>query len=267
MTDSDLQLLEQAMNAYDQQTITTTNNNKCQHLNTESHDGIIICANCCVELDQLATCDKEWRFRGGRNADPSRTQVRKDSEKSIKGDLEHLHFSEKMISVADKIFTEATDGGTRRGDSRMSIVLGALYFAHKIAGTPLNHSRLSNLLSVEKKDAMSGIAYILDNSPKTSAVHWLNTNSQHIVDETMNKFGATRSQREEVSKLFSSIEHGSSYLKRSRAGSVAAATVYYWIRSHPKMKITLQEFSKRVNYSAVTISKLTKEIDLVLKKK
>lgn len=270
MSVSELELFYQAMNAYDQQNYDkqqSATSNKCQHTHTVSEDGILVCADCCVEIDQLATCDKEWRFRGGRNADPSRTQIRKDGEKSIRGDVEHLHFSEKMISAADVIFTEATDGGTRRGDSRISIVLGSLYFAHKIAGIPLTYKRLSNLLSVEKKDAMSGIAYILDNSPKTSAVHWIANTPQHIVDETMNKFNATRAQKQEVTALFESVENASSYLKRSRAGSVAAAVVYHWIKSHPKMKITLQEFSKRVKYSGVTISRLAKEIDSVLKKR
>ena len=270
MSESDLELLAQAMAAYDQQTQAkepTWSPDGCQHSRTVSEEGILVCADCCVELDQLATCDREWRFRGGRNADPSRTQVRKEGERSIRGDVEHLHFSEKMISAADVIFTEATEGGTRRGDSRISIVLGALYFAHKIAGVPLTHKRLSNLLTVEKKDAMAGIAYILDNSPKTSAVHWINNTPQHIVDETMNKFNATKAQKQEVAALFASVENGSSYLKRSRAGSVAAAVVYHWIRAHPKMKITLQEFGKRVKYSGVTISRLAKEIDAVLKKR
>jgi transcription initiation factor TFIIIB Brf1 subunit/transcription initiation factor TFIIB len=84
-----------------------------------------------------------------------------------------------------------------------------------------------------------------------------------LVEEIMDKFSATRDQKDEVINLYKRIKNRSSRLNRSRPQSVASSIVFYWI-CLTKKDITLKEFTSKVSLSELTISKIAKEIANVL---
>ena len=84
-----------------------------------------------------------------------------------------------------------------------------------------------------------------------------------LVKEAMKKFNASDSQIKDVINLYGKIENRSSMLNRSRPQSVAAGLTYYYILMKHK-DITLKDFTKEVNLSELTVTKITKEISKVL---
>jgi len=79
----------------------------------------------------------------------------------------------------------------------------------------------------------------------------------------MLKFEANDEMIEEVNALYKKINNRSSKLNRSRPQSVAAALTFYWICTKNR-KITIKDFSKKVELSELTISKNAKEIANIL---
>ena len=84
-----------------------------------------------------------------------------------------------------------------------------------------------------------------------------------LVKEAMKKFNASDAQITDVINLYGKIENRSSMLNRSRPQSVAAGLTYYYILMKHK-DITLKDFTKEVNLSELTVTKITKEISKVL---
>ena len=84
-----------------------------------------------------------------------------------------------------------------------------------------------------------------------------------IIKDIMEQFKASTNQIEEVINIYNKIENKSIKINRSRPSSIASSLVFYWIHEN-KIKITLCEFSKKVNMSNLTIQKLLKEIRQIL---
>ena len=79
----------------------------------------------------------------------------------------------------------------------------------------------------------------------------------------MDKFEASKEQKNEVINLYNKIKNKSSKINRSRPQSISSALIYYWI-SYKNINISLKEFSKRVELSELTILKISKEISEIL---
>ena len=79
----------------------------------------------------------------------------------------------------------------------------------------------------------------------------------------MEQFKANKNQIEEVVNLYKKIENKSIKINRSRPSSIASALVYYWILKN-KIQISIDEFTKKVDMSSLTIQKLIKEIKNIL---
>lgn len=246
---------------------TVPNTDECQHTDVASESGIITCQECGEELKRTISYDKEWRYYGaGDNkkfSDPNRIQARKQEEKSIRKDVENMGFSDKIVSMADEIYSTVTDGQILRGDSRKAVIFGCISKTYGVLGKYQPAEPLIAQFGITKKKALKGLKIVSINAHKIPGINATVGTPVHLINDIMNKFSATLAQKEEVSLLYEKIRNRSTKLNRSRPQSVAAALVYYWI-CRKKLKITLKEFSKKIELTEQTITKNTAEIILIL---
>jgi hypothetical protein len=79
----------------------------------------------------------------------------------------------------------------------------------------------------------------------------------------MDKFYATKEQKDEILELYKQIENKSSLLNRSRPQSVASGIVRYYILKTNK-NVPMNIFKTKVNLSELTINRIVKEIEKIL---
>lgn len=239
----------------------------CFHNNIISEKGVNVCVDCGEEVQNNITHDKEWRYYGQsdtkHSSDPNRVQMRKIEERSIFKDVENLGFSESIISKANKIYAQVTQGKIFRGNSRKAIVFACVFHAYKMSGKPQSHERLIQIFNLNRKTGLKGLKYVNLYAPKESKIRTTYITPKNLVNELMTKFSASEEQTQEVIQLYEKIKNKSSRLNRSRPQSVASGLVYYWICKKGK-DITLKEFAKKVILSELTINKIAKEITDVL---
>ena len=272
---SEFKLFNQALDRYeknkssgDDQTSDEDNQTiSCEHTNVFTDKGVTVCTDCGVETDRKLSHDKEWRYYGPsdtkRVSDPNRVQLRKTEERSIYKDVENLGFSESIVSKANKIYSQVTNGKIFRGNSRKAIVFACIFHAFKLSGNPLSHERLINIFKLNRKTGLKGLKYVNLYAPKDSSIRTTYITPINLVEEIMDQFNASDAQKAEVKELYSKIHNKSSRLNRSRPQSVAAGLTFYWICKKQK-DLSLKDFTRKVTLSELTINKIAKEIADVL---
>ena len=235
----------------------------CLHVNINSEKGVNVCIDCGEEITKQMNNTKEWRYYGQsdtrHSSDPNRVQIRKSEERNIYKDVENMGFSDKIISEANKIYFQVTQGQIFRGNSRKSIVFACIFHAYKLSGKPQSHEKLIHVFNLNRKTGLKGLKHVNLYAPKCSTIRTTYITPINLVEEIMEKFSATQEQKIEVVNLYNQIKNKSSRLNRSRPQSVGAGLVYYWICSK-KIAITLKQFTKKVALSELTINKIAKEI-------
>lgn len=292
---SDFELFNQALNEYEKTTIDSdsiqpvintsessdSNNSseqlssseedekvvKCSHLNTTNEKSVDVCTDCGEEITKKIQHTKEWRYYGQadsrHSSDPNRVQIRKSEERTIFKDVENMGFSDKIVSEANKIYFQVTQGQIFRGNSRKSIVFACIFHAYKLSGKPQSHEKLINVFNLNRKTGLKCLKHVNLHAPKNSSIRTTYITPINLVEEIMEKFSATNEQKQEVIKLYNRIKNKSSRLNRSRPQSVASGLVYFWICSKQK-DISLKQFTKKVSLSELTVNKIAKEISDVL---
>jgi transcription initiation factor TFIIIB Brf1 subunit/transcription initiation factor TFIIB len=239
----------------------------CPHENITNEKGVTVCVDCGEEFCRKIEHDKEWRYYGQGDtkhvSDPNRVQMRKCEERSIYKDVENLGFSESIVTKANKIYSQVTQGKIFRGNSRRSIVFACIFHAYKLSGKPQSHEKLIKIFSLNRKNGLRGLKYVNLYAPKDSKIRTTYITPINLVEEIMDQFTANKEQKEEVIGIYDNIKNKSSRLNRSRPLSVAAGLVFYWICIRSK-EVTIKEFAKKVSLSELTISKIAKEIGDVL---
>jgi transcription initiation factor TFIIIB Brf1 subunit/transcription initiation factor TFIIB len=240
---------------------------KCIHLNISSEKGVNVCTDCGEEIKKNIENTKEWRYYGQpdtrHSSDPNRVQIRKSEERNIYKDVENMGFSEKIITEANKIYFQVTQGQIFRGNSRKAIVFACIFHAYKLSGKPQNHEKLINVFSLNRKTGLKGLKHVNLYAPKKSTIRTTYITPINLVEEIMEQFLATPEQKLEVIELYNQIKNKSSRLNRSRPQSVGAGLVYYWICSKKK-NITIKQFIQKVDLSELTVTKIAKEISDVI---
>lgn len=273
---SDFTLYDEVLEQYEKMNISnseTKSINKldttilCIHENVVNEKGVSVCIDCGEETQNKILHNKEWRFYGDsdnkHNIDPNRVQIRKNEERTIFKDVENLGFSETIISKSNKIYSEVTQGKIFRGNSRKAIVFACVFHAYKMSGKPQSHERLIQIFNLNRKTGLRGLKYVNLYAPKESKIRTTYISAKSLIEETMEKFSATKEQTDEVVDLYEKIKNKSSRLNRSRPQSVASSLVFYWICKKGK-EITVKDFAKKVVLSELTINKIAKEISDVL---
>ena len=239
----------------------------CVHANFANENGVDICTDCGEEMDRKIQHEKEWRYYGQfdsrHSSDPNRVQIRKSDERNIFKDVENMGFSDKITSLANKIYFEVVKGQIYRGNSRKAIVFACIFHAYKLSGKPQSHEKLIHVFNLTRKTGLKGLKHVNLHAPKNSKIRTTYITPENLVEEIMDKFSATDEQKKEVIKLYNEIKNKSSRLNRSRPQSVSSGLIYYWIKKQKK-EITLKEFTQKVSLSELTINKIAKEISEVL---
>lgn len=244
-------------------------NNSCSHYDIITEKGMSVCRDCGEEVQNVIEYDKEWRYYGQsdtkHNSDPNRVQIRKCEERSIYKDVESLGFSETIVSKANKIYSQVTQGKIFRGNSRKAIVFACIFHAYKTGGKPQSHEKLIKIFNLSRKCGLKGLKHVNLYAPKDSDIRTTYITPINLIEEIMCNFSTTVEQKNEVIELYEKIKNKSSKINRSRPLSVASGIVYYWILNKNK-EINIKDFSKNVGLSELTINKISKEISEILEK-
>ena len=236
----------------------------CNHESTETRGGIETCTECGEILKNTIMHDREWRNYMNSGKDPNRVQKRKSDERSIFKDVQGLGFSNKIVSVANDLYTDVAKGSIFRGNCRKAIIFACIFHAYKSNGQPKTHEKLIKLFKLNRKAGLKGLKHVTLNStsPLLRGGH---ITAEHLIHEIMNTFSASDTQKSDVAELYSRIKNKSSNLNRARPNSVASGLVYYWV-VNSGISITLKEFAKSCSLSDITITKISKEVASILKK-
>lgn len=241
----------------------------CPHDNYIYEKGNNICTDCGLQISKIVSHNKEWRFYGDsdnrRSSDPVRVIGRKDPETNIFKDVENLGFSDKIVQAANLIYKQVTDNKIFRNNSRKAIIFASIFHAYKLDNNPQSHEKLIQILTLSKKTALKGLKYISLNAPRSSIIRTTYITPENLINEIMCKFDANPVHIEEVNCIYRMIKNKSSKINRSRPMSISSSVIYYWIQTTHK-KITLKEFTSKINLSELTITKLTKEIRRIIEK-
>ena len=196
------------------------NGKNCLHEEIITENGVLTCIDCGEILRKNILHEKEWRYYGNtdskRTSDPNRVQIRKTEDRNIYKDVESMGFSEKIISSANKIYCETTKGQIFRGNSRKAIIFACIFHAYKLAGKPQSHEKLIRIFSLNRKTGLRGLKHVNLNAPKNSKIHTTYITPINLVEDIMDQFSASQSQKEEVVSLYNSIKNKSSKLNRAR---------------------------------------------------
>lgn len=240
---------------------------ECVHKNMTTENGNIICFDCGKQLEKSIFQDKEWRYYGvsdsKRSSDPNRVHIRKVDDRSIYKDVENMGFSDKIIYLANQLYIQVTKGQIFRGNSRKAIVFACIFHSFKIQGKPQSHEKLIKIFQLNKKTGLKGLKFVNLNAPKESLIHTTYITPINIIEDIMDKFEATKEQKNEVIDLYYKIKNKSSKINRSRPQSIASGVLYFWI-CFKNIDISIKNFAKKADLSELTIIKLSKEISDIL---
>lgn len=271
---SEFDLFKQALNTYKKKNTKLSENKSteskdsiCPHTTLINEKGVDLCFDCGTEINKKIMHEKEWRFYGSsdnrHSSDPNRVHGRKSDERTIYKDVENMGFSDKIVQIANKIYSDVTKGEIFRANSRRSIVFACIFHSYKLSGKPQSHEKLLHIFNLTRKTCLKGLKHVSQNAPRGSKIRTTYITPVNLLEDIMDQFSATKEQKKEVIEIYYKIKNKSSRLNRSRPQSVASAIVFYWI-CMKKKKISIKEFTKKVTLSELTVTKIAKEISEVL---
>jgi transcription initiation factor TFIIIB Brf1 subunit/transcription initiation factor TFIIB len=268
---TDFALFEQALANYNQNKHSIEDpfepNESCTHSIIISDRGAIKCVDCGEEVDKDLTYDREWRWYGGfdnrNSSDPNRVQPRKSGIRNIDDDVKNMGFGDKIVSEADKIYSDVTKKEIYRGNFRKAIIFACIFQAYKMVQDPQSHEKLISIFGLNRKTSLRGLKFVSQHAAKNAKFRTIHISPINLVEEIMDRFSATAIQKAEVIKLYNRIVNRSSKLNRSRPQSIAEGLTFYWICSKNK-NISIKEFTTKVSLSEITIGKIAREIASIL---
>ena len=240
----------------------------CDHVNVVNEAGTFLCSDCGVELSKVMSYEKDWRYYGSedtrKSSDPNRCHIRKLEDKSIFKDVENFGFSEKIVNMANDIYTQVTKGKIYRGNSRKAIIFGCIFHSIKLNGKMYTCDNLRDIFKLDRKIILKGLKHVNLNAPKESQIRNKTSNSLELVEECLLKFDMLPEEKKEICDLYESIKNKSSMINRSRPQSVISSLIYYYIcKKRGFNNVNIKDFVKKVNLSELTINNIAKEIHTI----
>jgi len=233
----------------------------CAHVNWSMESFNKICEDCGIVI--MKEDDSELNPAVKYNTDPKRCHARRNEEKGIYKDVEKLGFSDKIVSIANAMYEQITQGKIFRGNSRKGIIFACIFHAYKINQNPQSCEQLIEIFGIEKKIGLKGLKFVNLNAPKDSKFRDYQISTEDIIREIMDKFNGNDTQKEEAIGIFHKIHNRSSLLNRSRPQSVASGIVRYYILQKNK-DISMDFFKSRVKLSELTITRIVNEIQNII---
>jgi transcription initiation factor TFIIIB Brf1 subunit/transcription initiation factor TFIIB len=228
---------------------------ECDHSNTIIENGASLCIQCGVEVAPKIYFEKH--FNGPTEAMPT------PRVKTIYPDIEHMNISDRIKDIANDIYLKVCGPKTRRGSTRRSIIFASIFHAYKMDMNPQSCESLIKVFKIKRKDALNGLKFISENTPKDSPFRNIYIHPENLIQDFMKRFNASQVQIHEVVELYNKLKGKSSIFNRSRSQSTASGIIWYYMQQTGR-NITLKEFTEKINLSELTINKITKEIQRVL---
>lgn len=230
----------------------------CLHENTVIDKSTLTCVDCGEEIQKDIFLDNVYLQNSQQ--DVTRCHIRKKETKNIYKDVEHMGFGEKIVSIANEIYTNVTHGKIYRGNSRKSIVFACIFNAYKINGNPQCHSTLIKMFNLDRKYCLKGLKLVNNNVPNNSPIKKIHITSKTLILDILKKFDANQEQIDEVIYLYNIVKEKSGLINRSRPQTISTGLIYYYILKTNK-QISIKEFTKMTHLSELTIKKIVKEFD------
>lgn len=241
----------------------------CPHLTKINENGTLLCCDCGLAISTIISYEKDWRYYGSddtrKNSDPNRCHIRKIEDKSIFKDVESYHFPEKIVNTANDIYTTVTNGKIYRGKSRKALIFGCIHQSIKMNGKSHTCESLRTIFGLDRKSILKGLKYVNLKAPKSIQMRSRQPNSNELIEEYMDKFDLSSSDRLLILDYFARIRNRSTMINRSRPQSVASALIYYFLcQKYRSNNVNMVDFIHKVNLSELTILKIYREIDRIL---
>jgi transcription initiation factor TFIIIB Brf1 subunit/transcription initiation factor TFIIB len=243
----------------------------CTHENIVNDLKSITCKDCGIQLSKDCSFDKEWRYYGSMNnrfgSDPTRCTFRKSTveQRGLISDVEKYKFKRQIVYDANEIYESVTNKKIFRGNKRRGIVFACIYHAFNKNDNPLSCETLIHLFDIQNNIALRGLKFVNINLAVDSPLRVKKSQNDiyNLINEIMTAFHASPSQIKETLELYTYLTNKSSLLNRSRPGSVAAAIVkYYILKKNPNFSSDFLKY--KIRLSELTLTRITREIDLIL---
>ena len=235
----------------------------CAHKNVVTSNQCTVCTDCSEVLCDISKRRERVGVYTATSRNQSRHHYRRTHEKNIYNDVEGMDIPAPIIFMANEIYQVVTDGKTRRATIRKSIIFDCVFRAYKYSGVPKSVDQLRAVFPLTQKAISSGMKVVGLNIHKYKKIEPMYINARTLIPELMGKFNAKPKHVQNVVKLYSIIENKSAIINRSRPQSVAISLIYYYIKKTNR-DISMLDYTKKVNLSEPTISKLIKEIVKIL---
>jgi transcription initiation factor TFIIIB Brf1 subunit/transcription initiation factor TFIIB len=240
---------------------------ECKHLNCDISMNHKVCLDCGHEFKDDIKYDKEWRFYGSNDTrhttDPNRCHMRKSADKNILKDVSGLGFSDRIIDIANSIYTQVTDGNIYRGSTRRAIIFACVFHSYKLDNNPQSCDHLIKTFNLTKKNGLKGLKFVHLYSAKEKNINRSYITVENIITEIMNKFNAGSEDIRKIINIYHKIKNKSQLINRARPQSVAAGIIRYYCIQNGK-DIDGEKFRSVVNLSELTINRICKEIENIL---
>jgi transcription initiation factor TFIIIB Brf1 subunit/transcription initiation factor TFIIB len=240
---------------------------ECVHTNISNIDGCTVCMVCGLKIDE-ALLDNETRYYGASDTrytrDPSRHNQRKNEERSLYSDLEPLGFPNQVIESANTYYKVIIKDKIYRAGNRMSIVFACTYHAYADMQEPRVPSELAKKFKLDKKGVSNGL--------KTFARTFKNRAKKYIdamdlVPKLLSELNIDSKKhkvcQDDIQTIYEFVQSKSLTFNSSNPQSIAAGLVYYYLRLN-NVQITRSEFSKIVNLTDITFTKIATDTHKVL---
>jgi transcription initiation factor TFIIIB Brf1 subunit/transcription initiation factor TFIIB len=254
----ELELFENKIN-----TNSKVQNTDCKHDSVCEDKGFMICIDCGEEINTSLSYDKDWRqFSPNKNS--KIRCVKKKEGTTIASNIDHLNLPENIINQANLIYQNINQNNKFKKRFRLAIIFACVYQAFKNLGMPQSIDKLQKIFQINKKSISSGLKHVGIELKKRNNCNTVYITAESLLPEILANFNFAEKHIQDTVNIFNSINNCSSLLNRSRPKSVACGIIYYYFCSEQK-NILLTSFSVKVGLSALTIKKIAREIDSILK--
>lgn len=235
----------------------------CEHSRVVLEHGASLCVDCGIEIQRKLNYEKEWKYYGMNDTkhttDPNRCYIRKNKDRSIYVDIEHMNISKKIKDKANDIYLQVCGEKVHRGAYRRAIVFASIFHAYKLSANPQSCESLINIFKIKRKDALKGLKFISEHAPVDSPLRTMYITPKDLIKEFMKNLNASEEDTSKVTRLYDTLNGKSSMLNRSRPQSTASGCIWFYMKIS-KRQMSIKDFVKIVNLSELTVNKVYKEI-------
>lgn len=254
---------------------------KCLHEHISENNDVYECIDCGEQIKIDMSLEKSGSYPSGKK-DMGRHQIHKVKLKGIYDELRELNFPDPIAKSTNEIYMYVSKKSNERQKAitsdptglkkdpvfrrftRRSIILACVSWAYrnqkKYKIPSIDH--LINIFQVKRRKVYSGLKFVNQFLCKTENKPKIYYTPLHSVSDILDKFSGSACYPD-IEAMYNKIKDLPSDLNRSRPQSIAAGLVYYYIQQ-TKKDIPISLFSKKVELSELTITKISKKIASIL---